>query len=63
MQGTVDMGWIGSVNRWCHQRNVTRIQLEIATRRVGTDPAAVAYELGLSERSTETVPLVRHDAS
>lgn len=64
MTGTIDMRCIGSVNRWCRYFNVTRIQLEIATSRVGTDPAAVARELGLGERfSGQYVPVMLHDAA
>jgi len=55
MQNIIDLNCIGSIRRWCAHWHVTRIQLEIATRRAGSCPAAVARELGLGRAGMASI--------
>jgi hypothetical protein len=62
MLSVVDLNCIGSIKRWCTYWNVSRIQLEIAAKRVGSDPIFVARELGLGAEQAVTAQ-VQPDAT
>jgi hypothetical protein len=63
MLGVINLNCMGSVRRWCMHWNVTRVELEIAIRRVGPSPSHVARELGMSAGACTGLLQVHHDAA